>query len=156
MYKVKLTTALGPALRAIPTNTANTATRAIYSYASGDSSPVYSGANIDSDFQVLGNLPVKRLFKPYQTYEPAELNQKTAEFRFKVQEKEPKIDIFAALNVNPLDLYKNVKLLSHFVTDMGHIKPRTQTGLGIVNQKRISKAIKRAQAIGKGPKGERD
>ncbi|ORY53093.1 ribosomal protein S18 [Rhizoclosmatium globosum] len=82
-------------------------------------------------------MPPKRLFKPYQTYDPTELNQQNAAFYQKAKAKEPKVDIF-----------ENVRLLSHFVTEMGHIKPRTETGLGIVNQKRLSKAIKRAQAMG--------
>ncbi|KAI8618913.1 ribosomal protein S18 [Chytriomyces sp. MP71] len=108
----------------------------------------YLGANIDSDLQARGGTAVRRLFKPYQTYEPEELNQKNAVFYQKLKAKEPKVDIFAILNINPLDFYKNTRLLSHFVTEMGHIKPRTETGLGIVNQKRLAKAIKRAQAMG--------
>ncbi|KAJ3026936.1 UNVERIFIED_CONTAM: hypothetical protein HDU68_004783 [Siphonaria sp. JEL0065] len=108
---------------------------------------IYRGAHVDGDLTRRGN-PIKRLFKPYQTYEPAELNQQNTEFYQKARAKEPKDDIFAVLKINPLDVYKNVRLLSHFVTEMGHIKPRTETGLGIVNQKRLAKAIKRAQALG--------
>ncbi|KAJ3074418.1 hypothetical protein HDU98_011295 [Podochytrium sp. JEL0797] len=112
------------------------------------SANIYRGANMDGDIAVKGNQPPKRLFKPYQTYVPSELNQQNAAFYQKAKAKEPKVDVFAVLNINPLDMYKNVRLLSHFVTEMGHIKPRTETGLGIVNQKRLSKAIKRAQAMG--------
>ncbi|KAJ3298990.1 hypothetical protein HDU79_003316 [Rhizoclosmatium sp. JEL0117] len=108
----------------------------------------YRGANIDGDILARGSMPPKRLFKPYQTYDPTELNQQNAAFYQKAKAKEPKVDIFEVLKMNPLDMYKNVRLLSHFVTEMGHIKPRTETGLGIVNQKRLSKAIKRAQAMG--------
>lgn len=38
--------------------------------------------------------------------------------------------------------------MSEYVTDMGRIKPRTQTGLRLVNQRRIAKAIRRAIALG--------
>jgi len=38
--------------------------------------------------------------------------------------------------------------MSEYVTDMGRIKPRSQTGLRPVNQRRVSKAIRRAIALG--------
>ncbi|KAI9342878.1 mitochondrial 37S ribosomal protein RSM18 [Obelidium mucronatum] len=107
----------------------------------------YNGARVDSDISTQRGL-TRRLFKPHETYEPKDLNQQNAEFYLKAKLNAPKDDVFKILKINPLDMYKNVKLLSHFVTEMGHIKPRTETGLGIVNQKRLGKAIKRAQAMG--------
>ncbi|TPX71563.1 hypothetical protein CcCBS67573_g06176 [Chytriomyces confervae] len=139
------------------------------------SANVYTGANKDLDILSRGNMPPRRLFKPYQsinlstctdiasyqypcskllvietcqTYDPKDLNQKDASFYQAAKLKEPKVDIFAVLNLNPMDMYKNTRLLSDFVTEIGHIKPRTETGLSIVNQKRLSKAIKRAQSMG--------
>jgi small subunit ribosomal protein S18 len=38
--------------------------------------------------------------------------------------------------------------MADFVTDMGRIKPRSQTGLRPVNQRKIARAIKRAVAVG--------
>ncbi|KAJ3414575.1 hypothetical protein HDV05_006314 [Chytridiales sp. JEL 0842] len=83
-----------------------------------------------------------------KVYEPLDLNQQNFEKFLKAKESEPKVDIFKVLGMNPLDHYKNVKLLSHFVTRMGHIKPRYETGLSLESQRKLTKAIKRAQNMG--------
>lgn len=38
--------------------------------------------------------------------------------------------------------------MSEYITDMGRIRPRTQTGLRRVNQRKLAKAIRRAVALG--------
>lgn len=86
----------------------------------------------------------------------------------------PPTDSFDALNINPLDLYKvrssrqrcrdfvpdsamwltrhslsqNFSIMSEYVTPMGRIKHRTQTGLRPVNQRKLAKAIRRAIGLG--------
>ncbi|RKP22398.1 ribosomal protein S18, partial [Syncephalis pseudoplumigaleata] len=57
-------------------------------------------------------------------------------------------DPFNLLGLDPLHEFKNVPLLSRFVTEMGRIRPRSETGLSTKNQRRLSKAIKRARAMG--------
>ncbi|CRG84642.1 WD repeat-containing protein 1 [Talaromyces islandicus] len=60
----------------------------------------------------------------------------------------PTTDAFDALNINPLDHYKNFSLMSEYVTTMGRIKARRLTGLRPVNQRKIAKAIRRSIALG--------
>ncbi|KAI7871664.1 ribosomal protein S18 [Spinellus fusiger] len=60
----------------------------------------------------------------------------------------PTADPFDTLGLNPLDEYKNYRLLSHFVSDIGKILPRTQTGVTAKNQRKLAQAIKRARAMG--------
>ncbi|KAH8704730.1 putative 37S ribosomal protein S18 [Talaromyces proteolyticus] len=60
----------------------------------------------------------------------------------------PETDAFDALNINPLDQYKNFSIMSEYVTPMGRIKARKFTGLRPVNQRKIAKAIRRAIAVG--------
>jgi small subunit ribosomal protein S18 len=50
--------------------------------------------------------------------------------------------------MDPLKHYKNIAMLSHFVNDLGMIKPGRLTGLTVGNQKKIAKLIKRAQNMG--------
>ncbi|KAG1049503.1 hypothetical protein G6F43_008169 [Rhizopus delemar] len=60
----------------------------------------------------------------------------------------PTQDPFDVLGLDPLQEYKNYKLLSNFVSDMGKILPREQTGLTAKNQRKLAKAVKRARAMG--------
>ncbi|KUM63394.1 hypothetical protein ACN42_g3706 [Penicillium freii] len=60
----------------------------------------------------------------------------------------PQTDAFDALNVNPMDLYKNFSVMSEYMTSMGRIKPRSVTGLRPVNQRKIAKALRRAIGMG--------
>ena len=55
------------------------------------------------------------------------------------------MDVLQLLKIDPLVDYKNVNMLSHFVTELGHIKHRNETGLSAENQLKVTKAIKRAQ-----------
>lgn len=57
-------------------------------------------------------------------------------------------DMFDKFGVNPLDLYTSPEILSQFLSSTGKILHRDVTGLSAKNQRRLSKAIRRAQAIG--------
>ena len=43
--------------------------------------------------------------------------------------------------------YKDIKLLSLFITDQGKILPRRATGVTLQQQRKLSKAIKRARIL---------
>ncbi len=49
---------------------------------------------------------------------------------------------------NPLEFYARPRILSRYVTSTGRIQHRDITGLSAKNQRRLSKAIRRCQAIG--------
>jgi small subunit ribosomal protein S18 len=54
--------------------------------------------------------------------------------------------------VSPISLnqkidYKDIDLLTLFVTDQGKILPRRATGVTVQQQRKISKAIKRARVL---------
>ncbi|CAI4060200.1 mitochondrial 37S ribosomal protein bS18m SKDI_05G1250 [Saccharomyces kudriavzevii IFO 1802] len=49
---------------------------------------------------------------------------------------------------NPLEFYARPRILSRYVTSAGRIQHRDITGLSAKNQRRLSKAIRRCQAIG--------
>ena len=55
-------------------------------------------------------------------------------------------------NLSPLSLnqkidYKDVDLLTLFVTDQGKILPRRATGVSLQQQRKLAKAIKRARVL---------
>lgn len=68
----------------------------------------------------------------------------------------PMNDMFEKFGINPLDLYTNPEVLSQFVSSTGKILHRDVTGLSAKNQRRISKAIRRCQAIGLMSKTHKD
>jgi small subunit ribosomal protein S18 len=57
-------------------------------------------------------------------------------------------DWFYQLGIDPLDEAMNPRLLSYFVSDMGKIKRRADTKLTWRNQRRLTKAIRRAKMMG--------
>ncbi|KAG9051031.1 hypothetical protein FS837_000139 [Tulasnella sp. UAMH 9824] len=57
-------------------------------------------------------------------------------------------DPFHILGLNPAKEFRNARLMSDFVTDMGMIKNRGATGLTRKNQRMVAKAIKRARNMG--------
>ena len=57
-------------------------------------------------------------------------------------------DIFRQLEIDPIHEHANVRLLSNYVTELGKIKPRVDSGLTTKNHRRLSKAIKRAKMMG--------
>ena len=61
--------------------------------------------------------------------------------------KRRKLDPFQADPTKSID-YKEVVTLSKFLSERGKIMPRRMTGLSAYNQRRLTKAIKKAQSIG--------
>jgi len=53
---------------------------------------------------------------------------------------------FCKENIDYID-YKNIRLLSRFVSDRGKIRPKRSTGNCVQHQKMIAMAIKRAREI---------
>jgi len=54
--------------------------------------------------------------------------------------------------ISPISLnqkidYKDIKLLTLFVTDQGKILPRRATGVTVQQQRKLAKAIKRARIL---------
>lgn len=58
-----------------------------------------------------------------------------------------KVDFFAANHIEYID-YKDVDLLQRFVSDRGRVLPRRVTGTYAKNQRKVTKAIKRARIMG--------
>lgn len=58
-----------------------------------------------------------------------------------------KVDFFAANHIEYID-YKDVNLLQRFISDRGKILPRRVTGTYAKNQRKLTKAIKRARIMG--------
>lgn len=57
-------------------------------------------------------------------------------------------DSFHQLNLDPRDFTTNPTVLSYFVTEMGKIKPRTQTRLTSKSQRLLGRTIRRAKMMG--------
>ena len=57
-------------------------------------------------------------------------------------------DTFYQLDIDPLDEAMNPRLLSFFVSDMGKIRSRADNKLTWRNQRRLTKAIRRAKMMG--------
>lgn len=78
--------------------------------------------------------PAQRYHKFHKVgdlYHPRDLND--AEYQEMLRRRRnkpdpPKEDPFDKFDINPLHQYKDTKLLSCFVSDMGKILPRTVTG----------------------------
>ncbi|KAL4768378.1 ribosomal protein S18 [Aspergillus nidulans var. acristatus] len=95
-----------------------------------------------------------RLMEKFQTrewkagdiYAPHDLSP--AEMKKWNKRSPPTSDVFDAVNLNPLDVYKNFSIMSEYMTDMGRIKHRKVTGLRGVNQRKLAKAIRRAIGVG--------
>ncbi|CAK7265928.1 hypothetical protein SEPCBS57363_001838 [Sporothrix epigloea] len=61
---------------------------------------------------------------------------------------QPMEDVVDMLGINPLDEYRNFRMVSDFMSSMGRIRPSMETALRPVNQRRMAKAIRRAIGLG--------
>jgi small subunit ribosomal protein S18 len=59
-----------------------------------------------------------------------------------------KTDPFLRLNLDPLDCALNPHILTSFVSELGRLKSRAETGLTWRNQRRVGKAVRRARSMG--------
>ncbi|KAG0051410.1 hypothetical protein BGZ83_003796 [Gryganskiella cystojenkinii] len=57
------------------------------------------------------------------------------------------VDELKILKLNPVVEYKNAALLSHYISPLGRLLSREQTGLSAKNQRRVTKAVRRARAM---------
>ena len=55
--------------------------------------------------------------------------------------------ISSPITLNQKIDYKNITLLSSYVTEQGKILPRRATGVSIQQQRKLAKAIKRARGL---------
>ncbi|KAL0078838.1 ribosomal protein S18 [Phycomyces blakesleeanus] len=93
----------------------------------------------------------QKIHRVGDTYHPEDLNDTRYQESLRQRRGRPvtpAVDPFDALGLDPLHEYKNFRLLSHFVSDMGKILPRTQTGVSAKNQRKLAHAVKRARAMG--------
>ncbi|SCU78357.1 LAFA_0A06216g1_1 [Lachancea sp. 'fantastica'] len=100
-----------------------------------------------------------RLVKKFQsgtTYDPFDFSLARLHLDKKFASRNSFNDLFDKNGVDPLDLYTNPEFLSQFVTSSGKILHRDVTGLSAKNQRRLSKAIRRCQAIGLMSKTHKD
>jgi cold-inducible RNA-binding protein len=80
--------------------------------------------------------------RPRGAYQPLQPMQRVMFFK-----KRRKSDPFQD-NPNARIDYKDVRVLGRFLSERGRILPRRLTGLNSYNQRKVSKAIKRAQNVG--------
>jgi ribosomal protein S18 len=97
-------------------------------------------------------------FSPNQLYDPIDLH-KSKLFPVARRGAKPPLlgppapiakrsDPFYILDVNPIEEATNHRLVSAYVTQMGKIKTRAETGLTWKNQRRVGKMVRRARAMG--------
>ncbi|KAJ3154483.1 hypothetical protein HDU86_004612 [Geranomyces michiganensis] len=103
----------------------------------------------------------RRRFIPGELYAPADLNDKNVPRYLKRSQQQQQqqqtaasagrtttTDMVALDRRNPLKEYKDTVFLSSYLTQMGNMRPKSETGLSRLNQRRMTKAVKRAKAIG--------
>lgn len=122
-----------------------------------------SQINLKSKESQTASSPVKRidqrLVKKFQsgtTYDPFDFSLARLHLDKKFATRNSSNDLFDKYGINPLDLYTNPEFLSQFVSSTGKILHRDVTGLSAKNQRRLSRAIRRCQAIGLMSKTHRD
>ncbi|KAF9111186.1 hypothetical protein BGX27_005273 [Mortierella sp. AM989] len=132
---------LVPQLGASTTSATNFATRRFKSTdAPDEEEPRRQTTGLTSD-----QLKVSRgNFRQGDIYNPSDLND-TKPITFAPPTKP--VDELKILKLNPIVEYKNAALLSHYITPLGRLMSREQTGLSAKNQRRVTKAVRRARAL---------
>ncbi|KAG4305684.1 hypothetical protein PORY_000594 [Pneumocystis oryctolagi] len=86
-------------------------------------------------------------FKSSQLYSPKDLSfEENQAYRY--YKKPVKEDPWKQLHTTPLKQYKSFNVLSDFITEMGRILPREETGCSAKHQRQLAKAIRRCRGIG--------
>ncbi|KAG0202167.1 hypothetical protein BGX28_005248 [Mortierella sp. GBA30] len=83
-------------------------------------------------------------FRKGDIYKPADLND-SKPTTYAAPAKP--VDELKILKLNPVVEYKNATLLSHYISPLGRLLSREQTGLSAKNQRRVTKAVRRARAM---------
>lgn len=101
-----------------------------------------------------------RIWQPGDVYAPHDLSPAEATKNSRANNVSPKSlptpptrrtggrDVLDALRIDPVKEYRNFAMMGEFVTEMGRIKGRRVTGLRLVNQRRLARAVRRAIGIG--------
>ncbi|KAK4574120.1 hypothetical protein LTR86_001881 [Recurvomyces mirabilis] len=95
---------------------------------------------------------IPRRFRPGDIYAPHDLSGVEMS-KWKRLRRKPRVpshgrDVLDQLGIDPRKEYKNFSMMNEYVTEMGRIKHRNDTGLRPVNQRRMAQAVRRA--IGSG------
>ncbi|KAG5518268.1 hypothetical protein PMAC_003064 [Pneumocystis sp. 'macacae'] len=114
--------------------------------------------NLDKNYESELNTPVKTPlksipqycytpFKNCQLYSPKDFSfEENINYRYYY--KPIKEDPWKRLHTTPLKEYKSFNVLSDFITEMGRILPRKETGCTAKHQRQLAKAIRRCRGIG--------
>jgi small subunit ribosomal protein S18 len=87
-----------------------------------------------------------RRWQPGDLYAPHDLS---AVEMGKWRKKSPRTgDLIDALNISPVDMYKNFNLVRFFTSSAGQIQHSRLTKLRPVNQRKVAKMIRRVQGMG--------
>ncbi|KAK0909277.1 hypothetical protein LTR57_016462 [Friedmanniomyces endolithicus] len=95
---------------------------------------------------------IPRRYKLGDVYAPHDLSG-TEMGKWRKMRRKPRVvshgsDVLDSLGVDPREHYKNFSMMGEYVSEMGRIKHRSETGLRPVNQRRMAKAIRRAIGTG--------
>ncbi|KAK0344927.1 hypothetical protein LTR91_020997 [Friedmanniomyces endolithicus] len=95
---------------------------------------------------------IPRRYKLGDIYAPHDLSG-TEMGKWRKMRRKPRVgshgsDVLDSLGVDPREHYKNFSMMGEYVSEMGRIKHRSETGLRPVNQRRMAKAIRRAIGTG--------
>lgn len=110
-----------------------------------------ASSNVGFQRRVRSNIPsyLSASVEEGDIYSPNDLLFETVKAKNQAKFYEPvREDCFKTVNENPMNYWKNPVILSRFVTELGRIKPRGDTGLTAKNQRLLSRAIRRARAAG--------
>ena len=93
-----------------------------------------------------------RRWKVGDVYSPHDLSPEETS-KWKRVRRQPRVpssgrDVLDLLRIDPRKHYKNFSMMNEYVSEMGRIKHRNETGLRPVNQRRMAKAIRRAVGTG--------
>jgi len=88
-----------------------------------------------------------RNWRPGDVYSPYDLGPREGRKWSKIGNK-PSRDVFEMIGEDPMKFYKNMPLMSQFVTSTGRIQHSKITGLKPKNQRKMAKAVRRAIGCG--------
>lgn len=118
-------------------------------------------ASIPTRSLMLDDEPTQKPHKPFSPHRPYAPHDLLAQNLYPEPKPYPKppllgpsaqasklSDPFHILGVNPIDEAINTGLVNSYISQMGKIKSRAETGLTWKNQRRVGKMVRRARAMG--------